>query len=99
RFRPQPPSGAKQAAPPGCPDPGGLAFVGGARHENPTAAENRGPAMRTRVISALAFAAAIIPTAALAHPGHDAHGLLHGFTHPFGGFDHLIAMVAVGLYA
>jgi len=55
--------------------------------------------MRIRVISALAFAAAIIPTAALAHPGHDAHGLVHGFAHPFGGFDHLIAMVAVGLYA
>jgi urease accessory protein len=52
--------------------------------------------MRTRLL-ALAFA--LMPTAALAHPGHDVHGLVHGFAHPFGGFDHLIAMVAVGLYA
>jgi urease accessory protein len=53
--------------------------------------------MRTRLLAALAFA--LIPTAAFAHPGHNVHGLLHGFAHPFGGFDHLIAMIAVGLYA
>lgn len=29
---------------------------------------------------------------------HDA-GLAHGFAHPFGGLDHLLAMVAVGLWA
>jgi urease accessory protein len=52
--------------------------------------------MRTRLL-ALAFA--LLPTAAFAHPGHDAHGLVQGFAHPFGGFDHLIAMIAVGLYA
>jgi urease accessory protein len=53
--------------------------------------------MRTRLLAALAFA--LIPPAALAHPGHDAQGLVQGFAHPFGGFDHLVAMVAVGLYA
>jgi urease accessory protein len=52
--------------------------------------------MRTRLL-ALAFA--LIPTATLAHPGHGADGLVHGFAHPFGGFDHLVAMIAVGLYA
>jgi urease accessory protein len=56
--------------------------------------------MRTRLL-ALAFALVfpLLPTAAFAHPGHDAHGLVQGFAHPFGGFDHLIAMLAVGLYA
>jgi urease accessory protein len=56
--------------------------------------------MRTRLL-ALAFALVVplLPTAAFAHPGHDAHGLVQGFAHPFGGFDHLVAMIAVGLYA
>lgn len=35
---------------------------------------------------------------ALAHPGHAA-GLSGGFLHPFVGVDHLLAMVAVGLWA
>jgi urease accessory protein len=42
---------------------------------------------------------AFVPAAALAHPGHDGAGLVHGFMHPLGGFDHIIAMVAVGLMA
>jgi urease accessory protein len=38
--------------------------------------------------------------AAAAHPGHaDAGGFAHGFMHPLGGPDHVLAMVAVGLYA
>jgi len=36
---------------------------------------------------------------ALAHPGHDVSGLSAGLLHPFNGFDHLLAMVAVGLWA
>jgi urease accessory protein len=33
-------------------------------------------------------------------PGHgDAAGFTHGFMHPLGGLDHVLAMVAVGLYA
>lgn len=39
-----------------------------------------------------------LPTLAYAHPGH-ADGLAHGLAHPFGGLDHLVAMVAVGLWA
>jgi urease accessory protein len=46
----------------------------------------------------LAAALTLIPTAALAHPGH-AHGLVQGFAHPLGGIDHILAMVAVGIFA
>ena len=42
------------------------------------------------------------PALALAHPGHDG-GLTWdfsgGFAHPFSGWDHVLAMVAVGLWA
>ena len=36
---------------------------------------------------------------AQAHPGHGASGFARGFTHPLHGFDHLLAMLAVGLWA
>jgi len=36
---------------------------------------------------------------AFAHTGHGASGFMHGFAHPLGGIDHVLAMVAVGLYA
>jgi urease accessory protein len=37
---------------------------------------------------------------AFAHTGVSAsHDLTHGFLHPLGGLDHILAMVAVGLYA
>lgn len=37
---------------------------------------------------------------AFAHVGVDhVAGLTHGFAHPLGGLDHMLAMVAVGLYA
>jgi urease accessory protein len=37
---------------------------------------------------------------AFAHTGvGESHGLLDGLAHPFSGFDHLVAMVAVGLWA
>ncbi len=39
-------------------------------------------------------------TPLLAHTGvGPAHGFLHGVAHPLGGWDHLLAMVAVGLWA
>src|SRR5262250_1896310 len=41
----------------------------------------------------------LAPTSALAHPGHAGASLISGFTHPLGGFDHIIAMVAVGVLA
>ena len=34
-----------------------------------------------------------------AHPGHLSYGLAGGFAHPFSGVDHLLSMVAVGLWA
>jgi urease accessory protein len=48
----------------------------------------------------LALLLALLPTAALAHGGHGhAIGLIHGFMHPLGGLDHVLAMVAVGVFA
>lgn len=48
----------------------------------------------------LAVALFLIPTAAFAHPGPPhTHDLVHGFIHPFSGFDHVLAMIAVGLLA
>ena len=38
-------------------------------------------------------------TAAFAHPGHNVSGFAAGLMHPFSGLDHLLAMVAVGLWA
>ncbi len=44
--------------------------------------------------------AAGLPAAAMAHTGIGAtHGFAHGFVHPMVGLDHILAMVAVGLYA
>ncbi len=36
---------------------------------------------------------------AFAHPGHNVSGFAAGLMHPFSGLDHLLAMVAVGLWA
>ncbi len=45
--------------------------------------------------------AALAPTLAFAHPGvagHN-HDFVYGFAHPIGGIDHVLAMVAVGIFA
>jgi len=48
----------------------------------------------------LIAAALIASTAAQAHVGvGDANGFVHGFGHPLSGIDHILAMVAVGLFA
>lgn len=48
----------------------------------------------------LTLAAALLaPSAALAHPGHGAGSFLAGALHPISGADHVLAMVAVGLWA
>ncbi len=48
----------------------------------------------------IALAFALLPGAADAHTGIGATaGFSHGFMHPFGGVDHLLAMVAVGMLA
>jgi len=45
------------------------------------------------------FALLLTPTLAFAHPGHAGAGLLSGFSHPFSGLDHIVAMLAVGVWA
>lgn len=46
------------------------------------------------------LAVALTPVPALAHPGTaEAHGFLVGFLHPLGGWDHIAAMLAIGLWA
>jgi urease accessory protein len=53
-----------------------------------------------RLKLALATLLVLAPTAALAHTGVGVeHDLMHGFMHPLGGLDHVLAMVAVGVFA
>ncbi len=50
--------------------------------------------------AAIGFLLVLISSAANAHPFHAVSGgAAAGFLHPFSGFDHLLAMVAVGLWA
>lgn len=43
---------------------------------------------------------AALPALALAHPGHEhTSSFMTGFMHPMGGLDHLLAMLAIGLWA
>lgn len=39
------------------------------------------------------------PALTFAHPGHDHAGVMSGIAHPVFGLDHLLAMLAVGLWA
>jgi urease accessory protein len=50
---------------------------------------------------ALALALALVPTFAHAHPGHggETGGIGWGLAHPFTGLDHILAMVAIGVWA
>jgi urease accessory protein len=49
---------------------------------------------------ALSFATVLIASATQAHTGvGDTNGFTHGFEHPVSGVDHVLVMVAVGLYA
>jgi len=47
---------------------------------------------------ALTLALLALAGTASAHPGHDTHGLLAGLEHPLGA-DHLLAMLAVGVWS
>ncbi|MCO5063517.1 MAG: HupE/UreJ family protein [Rhizobiaceae bacterium] len=48
----------------------------------------------------IGLGAAGIPAKAFAHVGvGDVHGFVHGFWHPLSGADHLLAMIAVGMFA
>ena len=53
--------------------------------------------MRLKLI--LAAALVVFTAPAFAHTGHDALGFSTGFFHPIMGVDHVIAMLAVGLWA
>ena len=58
--------------------------------------------MRTIRICSLALLcmAILAPASVFAHTGADpAAGFGHGFAHPLGGLDHILAMVAVGIWA
>jgi urease accessory protein len=57
--------------------------------------------LMNRIALRLAAASLVLaPCVASAHPGHEGTpGLVHGFLHPLGGLDHILAMVAVGLFA
>jgi len=52
--------------------------------------------MKKLFVLALALGAAL---PAAAHPGHEALGFGAGFAHPFTGIDHLLAMLAAGLWS
>lgn len=53
-----------------------------------------------KIVRTLASGAALALAAgsAAAHPGHE-HGLIAGLAHPLAGGDHLLAMVAVGVWS
>ncbi|TCL68425.1 HupE/UreJ family protein [Rhizobium sp. BK251] len=57
--------------------------------------------MASRMIrTSLAALALLSPTAAFAHTGiGETSGFAHGFMHPIGGLDHVLAMVMVGIFA
>lgn len=53
----------------------------------------------TKKLVLAVVALGLMAVGAEAHPGHGATGFMAGLAHPFTGFDHMIAMVAVGLFA
>jgi urease accessory protein len=56
--------------------------------------------MTKQLTGGLAAILAFLPVAAMAHTGTGAHiDAMHGFLHPLTGLDHVLAMVAVGVFA
>lgn len=53
--------------------------------------------MKKRLIFAIWIM--LIPTAAWAHPGHGGSGFVSGLAHPFSGLDHILGMLATGIWA
>jgi urease accessory protein len=54
----------------------------------------------SKLMRAFAFASGLVPAVVQAHPGHDGvSGFVSGVQHPLMGWDHLLAMVAIGLWA
>jgi urease accessory protein len=63
---------------------------------------NRRRTMNKKTLTTLGITAltALVPSLAHAHVGvGDTGGFAHGFWHPIGGVDHVLAMVMVGLFA
>jgi len=54
---------------------------------------------RTRTALLFCLAAALLPQVALAHPGDHAGGFAAGLAHPLTGADHVLAMLAVGMWS
>jgi urease accessory protein len=55
---------------------------------------------RSLILGLILITAAFAPDAAYAHVGvGSTAGFAHGFWHPIGGIDHVLAMVAVGMFA
>ncbi|MDD1791632.1 HupE/UreJ family protein [Enterovibrio sp. ZSDZ42] len=55
--------------------------------------------MKRNGIRAATILTSAIPFAASAHTGHDTYGFLVGLSHPLTGADHMMAMLAVGMWA
>lgn len=55
--------------------------------------------MKLTASAVVAVTVLLAATTAFAHPGHDVSGLAAGMEHPLSGADHLLAMVAVGIWA
>jgi urease accessory protein len=54
---------------------------------------------RSSFTSLATLSLVLAPVLAHAHPGHGSHGFAAGVSHPIHGLDHILAMVAVGLWA
>ena len=59
----------------------------------------RSLAARLSLTALLGLAVTALNSAAFAHVGDHSGGLAGGIAHPFSGIDHILAMVAVGLWA
>ncbi|PKF50086.1 HupE/UreJ family protein [Enterovibrio nigricans] len=55
--------------------------------------------MKRNGFQAATLLMALLPLTASAHTGHEVNGFVAGLLHPLTGADHLIALVAVGLWA
>ena len=57
--------------------------------------------MKRAWVKLLVLVSAALPSAAFAHmgPNGSPDGIVHGFMHPLGGADHLLAMILVGVFA
>lgn len=54
---------------------------------------------KMKLISATTLSLLVMSSAAVAHTGHGTSGLAAGLAHPMVGLDHMLAMLAVGVWA